>query len=131
MIWRIHIRNYKSLRDVAIDLTPIHVLIGPNDSGKTSILESLLAICRSVDFPISETFVGPWEGRGLVWQRLSDRVGLDVSLRTAESALAYGVECEFSPSGREVFVTNETVASSGEGTLIAPGKSHGLPLPIR
>ena len=37
MIKQIRIQNYKALRDVTLDLTPIHVLIGPNDSGKTSI----------------------------------------------------------------------------------------------
>jgi AAA15 family ATPase/GTPase len=40
MITRFRVRNYKALRDVTLDLTPIHVLIGPNDSGKTSILEA-------------------------------------------------------------------------------------------
>jgi len=41
MISRLEIQNYKALKNVALDLTPIHVLIGPNDSGKTSILEAL------------------------------------------------------------------------------------------
>ena len=49
MIDQLHIENYKALRDVQIDLTPIHVLIGPNDSGKTSILESLSVVYRSLE----------------------------------------------------------------------------------
>lgn len=48
MIKRLEVQNYKALRDITLDLTPIHVLIGPNDSGKTSALEAITALCRSV-----------------------------------------------------------------------------------
>lgn len=41
MLNRLHVRNYKCLRNVSVDLTPLTVLVGPNDSGKTSLLESL------------------------------------------------------------------------------------------
>ena len=43
MIKTLRVTNYKALRDVEIELTPIHVLIGPNDTGKTSILKEVLA----------------------------------------------------------------------------------------
>ena len=56
MITRFRVQNYKALRDVTLDLTPVHVLIGPNDSGKTSLLEALAALCRSVERPFSEVF---------------------------------------------------------------------------
>ena len=41
MLERFHVANYKALKDVSLDLTPIHVLIGPNDAGKTSLLQAL------------------------------------------------------------------------------------------
>ena len=66
MIEKIRIEDYKALRDVTIELTPLHLLIGPNDSGKTSILEAIDALCRSVDCPLSEAFAGPWKGQQLV-----------------------------------------------------------------
>ena len=44
MITRFQVQNYKALRDVTLDLTPMHVLIGPNDTGKTSILEAMTAL---------------------------------------------------------------------------------------
>ena len=67
MITKLRIQNFKALRDVEIDLTPIHVLIGPNDSGKTSILDALAALCRSVDHNLSPAFLGSWKDRELVW----------------------------------------------------------------
>ncbi|MGE5297452.1 MAG: AAA family ATPase, partial [Solirubrobacterales bacterium] len=67
MIKRLKVKNFKALRDVEIELTPIHVLIGPNDSGKTSILDALAALCRSVDHNLADAFPGSWRDRELVW----------------------------------------------------------------
>ena len=67
MIKRLRVKNFKALRDIEIELTPIHVLIGPNDSGKTSILDVLAALCRSVDHKLAQAFLGSWKGTELVW----------------------------------------------------------------
>ena len=40
MLKRVHIENFKSLRDVTLDLQPINLLIGPNNSGKTNFLKA-------------------------------------------------------------------------------------------
>jgi predicted ATPase len=37
----IHIRNYRALADVRLDLRPIGVLFGPNGAGKSTLLDSL------------------------------------------------------------------------------------------
>jgi len=68
MLTRCKVRNYQALRDVTLDLTSMHVLIGPNDAGKTSLLEALTALCRSADYPFGEAFTGSWQGSDLVWQ---------------------------------------------------------------
>jgi predicted ATPase len=67
MIKRLRVKNFKALRDIEIELTPIHVLIGPNDTGKTSILDVLAALCRSVDHDLKNAFLGSWKGTELVW----------------------------------------------------------------
>jgi AAA15 family ATPase/GTPase len=43
MLSYFRVENYKCLERVELPLTPMHVLIGPNDSGKTSVLEAMLA----------------------------------------------------------------------------------------
>ena len=64
---RFGVKNYKCLGDIDIPLTPIHVLIGENDAGKTSLLEAMAALCASSEQPLAQVFPKPWEGRELVY----------------------------------------------------------------
>jgi predicted ATPase len=41
MIQKVHIQNFKSLRDVSIELERFTVFVGANGSGKTSVLEAI------------------------------------------------------------------------------------------
>lgn len=41
MLKRVHIQNFKSLKDVTLDLQKVNLLIGPNNSGKTNFLKAL------------------------------------------------------------------------------------------
>jgi AAA15 family ATPase/GTPase len=40
-ITRVHIKNFKSIVDLSLDLAPVNVFIGENGSGKSNILEAL------------------------------------------------------------------------------------------
>jgi len=109
MIKRLRVNNFKALRDVEIELTPIHVLIGPNDSGKTSILDALAALCRSVDHELPEAFLGSWKGAELVW---GGQYGLSVTLNVAFNSKAitgYAIDVTFEGHGRYVKLVKETV----------------------
>jgi predicted ATPase len=41
MIQQIRIQNFRSLKDVTLDLQQVNLLIGPNNSGKTNVLKAL------------------------------------------------------------------------------------------
>lgn len=66
MIERLTVKNYKSLENVALDLRPLNVFVGPNNAGKSNILDCLEFL---YDFVIGGA--GAVEGRGgfqlLVW----------------------------------------------------------------
>ena len=66
MIKQFSVKNYKALESISIPLTPIHVVIGQNDSGKTSLLEAIHAFCSSTQGPLVDAFPGMWTGRELV-----------------------------------------------------------------
>lgn len=123
MISRVRIENYKALRDVTLDLTPIHLLIGPNDSGKTSILEAIQALCRSVDFELSQAFVGAWQGRELVWQEEPDVV---VTLAASVGDLEYGLSSSFASQGRRVITAAEKAVRGEHQFLGTEGAIHSL-----
>jgi len=67
MITHFEVRNYKCLEQVAIALTPVHALVGQNDTGKSSFLEAVYAFCKSADHPLRECFEGLWTGQELVY----------------------------------------------------------------
>jgi len=115
MITRLIVKNFKALRDVEVNLTRIHVLIGPNDSGKTSILDALAAICRSVDHDLSEAFLGSWGGSELVW---TGKFGVPVVIEVAFDdgpVIGYGFHVLFAERyRREALVEEEIIRKEGQ-----------------
>ena len=100
MIEEFYINNYKCLVDVRLPLTPIHVIIGQNDSGKTSLLEAMLALSRSTEKSLADAFPGDWQGRELVFAGEEKPViQFEVRFGTAEgevhSPISYHLEVEF------------------------------------
>jgi predicted ATPase len=43
-IHSIHVEGFRCLKDVKFELTDLHAFIGPNDSGKTTLLEAIRAV---------------------------------------------------------------------------------------
>lgn len=41
MIEQVTIRTFRALKDVSVELRPLTVLVGPNDSGKSSFLQAI------------------------------------------------------------------------------------------
>ena len=126
MIDRLVIQNFKCLKGVELRLSPLHVLIGPNDSGKSSILEAVLALSRSADVPLSEAFVGPWEGRELVWMGNDTPVCFDLNDNQ------YVLAIQFPTAGRAASVRHERVfgkdvPSGNERTYVCFAAGDRLP----
>jgi predicted ATPase len=51
-IERLRIQNYGCIKDVTLALTPLHALIGPNDSGKSTVLMALRTLTTLAAGPI-------------------------------------------------------------------------------
>lgn len=111
MITQFRVQNYKALRDVTLDLTPIHVLIGPNDTGKTSILDAIAALCRSVDHDAAQTFTGIWEGRSLVWNSDPDLpVSFATTVEDGHQSFEYLLSFRFPIADRQATIEDEHIA---------------------
>ena len=48
MIKKVYIENFKCIKDLEIELAPFTIFVGPNGSGKTSILEAIALIDESI-----------------------------------------------------------------------------------
>lgn len=119
---RFGVKNYKCLGDIDIPLTPIHVLIGENDAGKTSLLEAMAALCASSDQDVRKLFPEPWDAGELVFHRSPDsRVNLVGQWNSASDAPStssvldceYDLTIEFPPSGKECKICREHLQVGG------------------
>ncbi|MEI6106195.1 MAG: AAA family ATPase [Opitutae bacterium] len=52
MIAAVHFKNFKALRSAAVRLQPFNLVIGPNGSGKTSLIEALLRLRTLSGLPV-------------------------------------------------------------------------------
>jgi hypothetical protein len=121
---RFGVKDYKCLGEIDIPLTPIHVLIGENDAGKTSLLEAMEAFYESAEKPLQQVFPAPWNGRELVrhgsreprielWGKWDVRAS-DKSTHSAPN-FRYGFAVEFPPDG-------ERCSSPGDWTEDVDGR---------
>lgn len=117
MISSFKVQHYKCLGTVDIPLTPIHVVIGQNDAGKSSLLEAMYALFRSSSFLLNEAFYGIWTGRQLVLETLREPevlVGASWDDRYLGKC-GYEVVCKFAPSGKSCMLSSEAfVRGNGE-----------------
>ena len=128
MISRFRVQNYKALRDITLDLTPVHALIGPNDSGKTSLLEAVAALGRSVDRPLEKAFLGSWDGRELVnaaGKGDTIRLAAAVDRPREEAQLGYSLTVRFPAKGRVAAGVRECFSVPPDSVL----DGAGAPLP--
>lgn len=66
MLRRIRIQDYKSLKDVEVDLQPLSVLFGPNAAGKSNFLDALQLLSRIASSrSLKEAFDPPYRGTPL------------------------------------------------------------------
>ncbi len=68
MIKRIRVKNYKSLRDVDLELGPFNVLIGPNASGKSNFLNLLQLIHWALIYEVDKPVIQQGGPSSVLWQ---------------------------------------------------------------
>jgi predicted ATPase len=137
MITQFRVQNFKALKNVTLDLTPIHVLIGPNDSGKTSIFEAIRALGLFFQRGgwSTENFEGRWDGSELVWGGNSDlRVQMGITCDYGNKLAEYDVSFSFLRQDKGISNEQEEVREreqgnpKGESRIIHDKKREYQPL---
>jgi len=118
MLTQLRVRNYKSLEDVTIPVRPLTVFVGPNNAGKSNILDCLLFLRELLE-------QGPpsVHSRGgfpyLVWGgdlKRQIEIGLDAQVRDAsgeEHPITYRVEIAGGP--RHYAISREICSTRIDG----------------
>src|SRR5262245_45666372 len=79
MITKLRVQNFKCLRDVTVELGPLTVLIGPNDSGKSSVLDALHLLGRTTTESLTSIFCGANDVHNILWKKnIPGSLGWDV-----------------------------------------------------
>ena len=66
MLKRVHIKGYKSLSNVEVQLSPLTLLFGPNAAGKSNFLDALQLLSKlATSRTLKEAFDPPYRGKPL------------------------------------------------------------------
>ena len=124
MITKVVVKGYKSLRDVDIKLSPLTVVIGPNASGKSNLLDALGLISRMVTrATISEAFE---EHRGNPLEAFFvPPGGLEELL--SQDALTFTIAVEVELSDAAVNAVEKLVKDMREGLPTSSHANHRDP----
>ena len=84
----LHIKNFRSLANVSIELRPINVLFGPNGSGKSTLLEAIRLVKDCVSRDVEEAARARHNGFGMLRQGVNEWEGILIKLETTLAAYA-------------------------------------------
>ncbi len=117
-ILRVQIRNYKSLADVNVDLTPLTLLVGPNGSGKSNFIDALAFVQQCLVDSIELAFKSRG-GIGAVRRRSGGHpthIGIRLSLRLdADTYADYAFEVAAKPRERFRVAHERCIVSHSAG----------------
>ena len=107
MLNRIHIKGYKSLLDVEVQLKPLTLLFGPNAAGKSNFLDALQLLSGLVTSrTLSEAFDAPYRGKPLESFTVGDEglIGL-----MKQDRLVFSIEADLRLSDAVVDAVNRQI----------------------
>jgi predicted ATPase len=111
----LHIKNFRSLADVNIQINPLNIIFGPNGAGKTTLLDTIWFVrdcaIRGVDLASSERD----HGIGLLWDGADE--GENISIKIVTPSGEYEVSFGYS-SGRIEPFAGEKLFSDRDNQLI-------------
>ena len=93
-ITRVWARNFRSIADVSFDLDPLTILVGPNASGKSNLLDILRFIKDALRFDLEEAVSSRNGMEGVVRHEVGDgdsdiEMGIAANMRSLRAADGY------------------------------------------
>lgn len=98
-------RNFKALRSTSLALSPFNLVIGPNGSGKTSLIQAILRLRSLAKLPLAETTAEHErrpEGAEITFRFLPPYDGLEASLSCVSDSVCDLLQVVPLPAGEGV-----------------------------
>jgi len=107
VLTRIHVRDYKSLRDVEVRLPNLAVLFGPNASGKSNFLDCLQLLSKlATARTLKDAFDPPYRGKPLESFTFG-KTGLKGALE--QTRLSFSIEVDVQLSDSVITAVNRQI----------------------
>lgn len=140
MITRYEFKNYRALKDVKLDLTPMHVLIGPNGSGKSTILEGIRVLSKMTTASLQDALPSSWRAEEVLWHgSQTGRVDFESQFTEESRIFRYSVGAQLGENRRATLLFErgafsnvtpselqmESLQSGGDSTSVS--RRQGIP----
>ena len=124
MICKVSIHNFKCLRDLQVDLEQFTIFVGPNASGKSSVLLGLDLLCRAFRLEVPQTLDG--EMRNSITKGVNDEI--DLSCQAGDLGYRYRTRSPLLPP---IPFHRPQTSQDGSGRSFAPSlnAAHWKPWP--
>ena len=125
MLNRVHVKGYKSLRDVEVELKPLTLLFGPNTAGKSNFLDAVQLLSRlATSRTLKEAFEPPYRGKPLESFSMGDG---GVKGLLEQERLTFSIEADLRISKVVADVVNREIQE-----MRRPGSESGnIPVRVR
>ena len=84
LITKVHIKNYRALADVCVDLPPLNIIFGPNGAGKSTFLDTVWFVRDCAIRSVELASAARSHGIGLLFDGADEGEQISVSLSTSE-----------------------------------------------
>ncbi len=121
IVRKVWIRNFKSLRDVSIDLEKMNILIGPNGSGKSNIVEAFLLLKKIYSDSVTiNPFLEWWGYDNVVWQK-NERLPIVIGFEAINRGFQLVFETTITGIGGRFAFLKERIKIDNYAELIREG----------
>ncbi len=119
MIKKVTVRGFRCLKDVCVNLEPLTVLVGQNDSGKSSLLDALYYLSKIVSSPLAGDPGSPFNGPYSLRYQCSlgsgqpMRIEIQCSVKGLGDSVIYRVALGFDKSFGGPYASEEALIIDG------------------
>ena len=99
MLQRLHVRNYRSLRDVGIELGQLTVVTGPNGSGKSNLYRALELVQAAAAGRFAQALLGDGGMPSALWAGPRRKGPVRMGLTTRWDDLSHDIEAGLIQAG--------------------------------